>query len=308
MPTVFAVRSAYMTGIWHKWPEEVRAACIECLASFQESDGYVRDPWLRESYPETLDRNERVIDNVRAETRQMLPLLIAIGAKPKYAVPLEHETPDQLSAYIHSQDWSNPWSAGSQWSHQAFMVAASKQAGKDVAALEAALLDCLRVYHHAENGAWYAPDAPAPPVNIQINGAMKICSGLAWFTSPPVMDFTSLARFCLHTARTDDSCSLMNQLFVLESLTRTNKNLVPAGPLEEVALRLLRESLRYYHFREGAFSFYPGRAQHSYYGVAASASGDCADLHGTAMQIWAVSLALKLLNLDEKCGWRLQKI
>jgi hypothetical protein len=309
MSTIFAVKIAYQTGLWADWPQCRKNACITFLQSFQDEDGWVRDPWILAHYAEHPEASPDLQATVRAETRQLLSLLFTLGAKPLYAPPLEYDSPQALSAFTRSLDWSNPWAAGSHWSHQAFLLAAAKAAGKDVSRLEAALLSLLDEYYSPEQGLWFDPSQAPPPVNIRINGAMKIFTGLAWLPKRP-LDHEALIRFCLNTLRLNDSCSLIDQIYVLQQTTAGHDEKSSLGQeAKNAALRLARQSIRYYQWRDGAFSFYPGKAQNFYYaGIPASLGLKTADLHGSAMQTWALALVLQLLECSEDYGWTAQRV
>lgn len=309
MSTVFAVKTAYQTGLWSDWPQHEKDACITFLQSFQDEDGWVRDPWILAYYGEHPEAAPDLQSTIRAETRQLLSLLLTLGAKPLHAPPLEYDSPQALSKFIRSLDWSNPWAAGSHWSHQAFLVTATKAVGKDVSPLEDSLLSLLDEYYDPKRGLWFDLSQAPPPVNIQINGAMKVFTGLAWLPKQSVSHET-LVHFCLNTLRLDDSCSLIDQIYVLQQAMATcDESAALTREAQKAALRLARQCIRYYHWSEGAFSFYPGRAQHAYYaGIPTSFGKKTADLHGSAMQTWALALVLQILGKSEACGWTTQKV
>jgi hypothetical protein len=177
--------------------------------------------------------------------------------------------------------------------------------GKEAGELEDALFRLLSEYCVPETGAWHEPNAPTPPVNIRINGAMKALSGLAWLTPRP-MDYSALINFCLQTLLQNDSCSLLNQLFVLEQTTKEQKSGRSRYLAADAAVKLMKQSLNFYHWSEGAFSFFPHKAQTHYYGVPVSHGEHCADLHGTAMQTWALALAAGFLGIGG--DWTTQKV
>ena len=309
MATVFAAKIAYQTGLWSTWSQKKKDACIAFMLSFQDEDGWVRDPWILDYYDKHPEVYPCLQETIRAETRQLLSLLITLGAKPLYAPPLEYDSPENLIAFIRSFDWSNPWAAASHWSHQAFLIATSKAAGKDVTSLEAALFSVLDEYYHPECGLWFDSSQMPPVSNILINGAMKVFTGLQWLPANP-MNHEPLVRFCLKTMRMDDSCSLLNQIYVLQEATTVhNEKTALTTEARNAAMRLARQTMRYYRWKEGAFSFYPSRAQHCYYaGIPTSKGLKTADLHGSAMQTWALALAMQFLGYSDDCGWAIQRV
>ncbi len=322
--TCFAMKIAWQIGIWDSWSAVRREGCLAFVKSFQRADGWFVDQWLARQA--RLDLKERVglylhrligsnsrraTDyrdniNIRAESRQSASTLLMVEDLPGYPLPIECSTSEEVSRFIHSFDWSHPWSAGSHLSHLLFMLSANEKhfpKRSDYAGLIDTALVCLAALRDSESGCW-CKGSPDPVENL--NGAMKVFSGLQWL-SKPYPDCRRLMDFALDQRLQDDGCSFLNQLFVVYHARLG----VPPGYREEdvrhlghLALARISRFVR----EDGAFSFFEERAQTHYYGANVSQGAPVADLHGTTMMTWATAIALALSAQSEDMGrycWRI---
>ena len=132
--TCFAMRTAWCTGIWDEWPQSQREACIKFVKSFQREDGYFYDEWLVNNAKYTLKWYvKRLLGrvpkhaagnllkmNLRAETRQATGILLMVGERPNFRLPVEVSSRHDMNGYIESLDFESPGSAGSHLSHALF--------------------------------------------------------------------------------------------------------------------------------------------------------------------------------------------
>lgn len=323
--TCFATKIAWQTGIWDRWPEDRKKACVAFIKSFQRADGTFFDPWLARQTKQPLkDRillfmsslsrapSSQTVDdphimNIRAETRQSASTLLMVGDTPAYPLPMECGTLDQIKQYIHSFDWSRPWSAGSHFSHLLFMLSTNQKhfnSHRDLTGSIDTALECLAFLRDPESGCWFT-GTPAP--SEALNGAMKVFSGLQWLDRP-YPDCRSLLDFSLAQPFQEDGCGFLNQLFVVYHARKG----APAGyrfeeiqALGEKALKKISSFVR----DDGAFSFFPNGAQTHYYGASVSTGNLVSDLHGTTMMTWAIALATALASTGAGTHtgvWRIQ--
>lgn len=319
--TVFAAKTAYQIGLWEQWSAARRMACIEFLQSFQEEDGWFRDPWLvenihtpwkahlaalagRRAWPPPSSRQR--IEAIRAETRQSAETLLLLGARPRYPLPSELSSPRDVQAYIAAFDWSKPWAAASHLSHQLALLSINKVGfGLDQAFDEIvdAVLAHLDRIHDPETGGWFTGD-PAPAMII--NGAMKVFGGLQWLERP-YPECVRLLDFALRQPLGSDGCGILNHLYVL---SHALKGAPPGSRQEEVAGLAAKafERIMEFHLPDGGFSFSLNRSQVSYYGARVSRGLCESDLHGTVMMTWGLAFvaALAHLPIAETGPWRVQ--
>lgn len=306
--TVFAAKILYTTGNWQYLDATAKSDMLAFIASFQSADGFFRDPWMLDALKNSGSSSDAVERYIRAETRQALSLLFALEAAPVYPSPLELKGADHARHYMRELDWRNPWGAVSHFSHQCFFLAAARATGRAVPAdIVEALLEELFSHYDPESVTWHINGQPVATPTLTINGLMKMLTGFAWLDSEVYTRLKLDAlweRVCEHVAQTD-ACSLFNHLYVLATISRL-QNFKKTKTLEKFCTSYLASLVPFYRWAEGAFSFFPQRSQETYLEAKITSGSSCADLHGTVMQTWALSLLFQLMGTDS-C-WQPQKV
>ena len=319
--TCFAMKSAWHIGLWQNWSPEVRDGCIEFIKSFQTCDGNFVDEWLlkrigwskrialmkrgrlKEMFRQMfIDTEPAKVRAVRAETRQSAATLIMVGNRPVYPLPVAWQSESAVREFVQSLDWSQPWSAGSHASHLvSFIVMNSQASGEhtiESQMLEAAFEETDR-FLDERTGSWGIGEVS----HIQrINGAMKVLTAYDW-AKRPIPYPERLIDYVLDNTSGDDGCGVLDKIFVLHGASR----MVPGyrtSDLEKICLDALNE-ISEYHQKDGGFSFYPNRAQWTYYDAPVSLGEKQSDMHGAVMFTWACAIALDLLNVREEIGWHI---
>lgn len=307
--SVFAGKILWNTGLWHCLNISERQAITRFIASFQNDDGFFRDPWLVNCLKRLDVSAEDMEQSIRAETRQALSFLLTVGEMPRRPVPIEFTDTDAIRRHMRSLAWENPWGACSHFSHQCFFMAASKSMGLPVpSSMEECLVEELFRHYHPATGTWYDASLPEPSMTVQINGMMKAFTGMAWL-SPEVYTRLNLQASWETVHRyvdQCDSCSLFNQLYVLTELKRLGA-ISGQREISTFYKKYINGLLPFYHWIEGAFSFFPKKSQIAYYcGAPTSLGYNTSDLHGSVMQTWALSLLFSLMNINTT--WQSQKV
>lgn len=324
--TCFAMKIAWQTGIWDQWSYARKESCIKFIQSFQKRNGFFFDPWLAQSVNKNLRlklrflrsfftgspayrtiRKKKLI-NMRAETRQSASTLLMVGTKPKYVLPLEVLSLDDIRKYIDFWDWRFPWSAGSHLSHLIFFLSVNKMifnVPDNYEELISYILNFLNTIRDPGTGTWFVGD---PSDYQKINGAMKILSGFDWINNK-YPDCTSLIDFALRLPFAEDGCGFLDRLYVLQQALKGAPHNYRIDEIRNVARKSLE---RIYNFKksDGGFSFFPNRSQNNYYGVKVSKGYPVGDLHGSVLITWAIAIALDLLGEEAPCGfeyWRCHK-
>jgi hypothetical protein len=315
MPTVFAMKIAWQTGVWKQWPAALRAAAIKRVTDAQRVDGTYVDAWTRRqnrpSWREwakiALMRNrlsdvlshyrEWAPKIVRAETRQNISTLLMVEHMPQYAPPVELTGYNDTRRFLEGLDWSDPWGAGSHLSHQAMLSAVHQRLEtKEVrhGEIVEAICEFLKEIYHDDSGTWYKGDGQDEV--IKINGTMKVFSGLQWI-SHPFYDHKNLIDLILGQPFHSSGCHFTNSLFTLYNILKTQNGSYRLNEIKERA-RLASRYLML-HKKEGAgFSFNRSSAQQYYYTARTSKGFDEADIHGTVMYTWSCAMIIEILKED----------
>jgi|APSaa5957512622_1039677.scaffolds.fasta_scaffold14116_2 hypothetical protein len=322
MATCFAMKIAWQTGIWESWDEKMRIACVDFVKSFQTSEGWFKDPWLAANVkPDMKDYlrvlsgrctwsslQNRLTESLRAETRQSAATLLMVEASPKFPLPLEVTSGDDVVRYVQVLDWRNPWGAASHVSHQLFMLAVNKKCfgvPRDYEQFIDIFLEQLSKYYDPATGTWYQGN---PSDDIKINGSMKVFSGLQWLDRP-YPDTRVLLDFSLKQPFESDGCGFLNRLFVVYQAQKGVEEGYRAGEIKKLAQDALKRVVEFRH-ADGSFPFYKDKAQTRYYSACVSKGLPLSDLHGTTMFTWAIALCLELLGEDAPEGaevWKAHK-
>lgn len=320
--TCFAMKIAWQTGVWSDWSQEKKDACIKFVQSFQRDDGYFFDSWLHANSKPTLRdfvsvllgksswhnfRNKN-FNNLRAETRQSASTLLMVGASPLNVLPFEAVTSDDVKKYLRKLDWTNPWSAGSHFSHLVFFLTVNSRCfgiPENLDELITVCLDSINKYFDIESGTWFAGN---PPEDIKINGAMKILTALQW-VKKPYPDLSRLMDFALNQDFIPDACGFLNRLFVVQQASKGVAIDYKITDRLNLAYHSL-EKLKDFRSSDGGFSFFYNKTQVNYYSAKVSEGFPVSDLHGTVMITWAIAIALEMISEignREHYGWVGQK-
>ncbi|MBN1493696.1 MAG: hypothetical protein JW938_06065 [Candidatus Omnitrophica bacterium] len=320
--TVFAMKIAWQTGIWERWPDDTKRACIDFIRSFQERDGRFVDPWLSAEVKMGLkdygrlilgkyDRRflqERKERNILAETRQGAASLIMVGLKPDYPLPVYVRQTGEVARYFDSFDWSKPWNTASQISKQLMFLSVNKKYFADEPMCDLLIdeiLKCLANIRDDATGTWFTG---APSSADKINGAMKIFTGLQW-VDRPFPDCTRLLDFALRQPFGTDGCGFLNRLFVVYQCRKVTPKEFRQNEISLLATNAL-DRLQAFKKGDGGFSFYQDKAQSCFLGAPTSRGDAISDMHGTVMISWALAIIAELLGDSAPPGsqeWRVHK-
>jgi len=313
--TVFAVKILYTLGQLEVISENHRKVLADFMLSFQKEDGSISDPLVHRK--SRLSNMENAIRNfsfsniageqtIRAETRQAMSSLRLLDVRPERMYGKIPYGVEGVEKYLRSLNWRDPWSAGSHFSHLLFF---HKYNGRvfghrreesermiDVA------VDYVNGMQSKDDGVWYA--GTSVPVQLKINGAMKILTGLK---AAGRMDFKypdKIIDLVLPAKNNDHSCDNFNIVYVLKYANEMTGGTYRNPEIQDFCRRRISIYRKYYHPDAGGFSFFPGQSNIGYYGARITKGFNEPDIHGTCLFLWGISLISQLLNLSEHLGYK----
>jgi len=312
--TCFAMRTAWQTGLWEEWSREKRKNCIDYIKSFQLDNGYFYEPVIvenKEQYIKTYlkyllgrinanDLKNRKIYHLRADTRQSIGTLFMVGEVPNNILPMEIDNLDDIKEYFNNLNWSNPWGAGSQFSHLMFILGINRKyfgLKQNYEEYVSTIMNCLDSIKDPITGTWFMG---SPMDSLKINGAMKILAGLYWINKE-CNEIERLIDFALDQPFLFNGCDFFNRLFVIYRAYNQNKSSYRIEDIKNLAFIALQH-IDSFKKPDGGFSFFEKTASKKYYGIRVSSGGAISDLHGTAMITWAISIICHLLGKDAPVG------
>ncbi len=302
---IFALKLYSMLG---ETRESIISPIINRILSFQKPDGSIYDPivfrksFLRNAAADLSRGRFGNLDNheyIRAETRQAYSSLLLHGIIPDHIYTNIPTTPDRIRSYIRKLDWTHPWGAGSHFSHLMFFLSLMHQSKKldaeSFLIAKQTALDELASLHHQNDGAWYLGN----PSKLQkINGAMKVLTGMLW--ADAVLTYPEqLIDLCLSHTDPIHACDQFNKTMVLRYADAATGSSYKRTEIEAWCENALNDWQSYFHPEQGGFSFWKGRANERYYGARISRGLNEADIHGTVLFVWGLSMMAKLMPIPE---------
>lgn len=243
-------------------------------------------------------RNDSLHYFVRAETKQALATLKQVGENSKFVYHDYPKTDQQINNYLDKLDWSKPWSAGAQFAGLCVFSSINDESSYKEKEF---LINFIDKKVNNEDGGYYSGEKPN--LTELVNGTMKIITGLDW------LDYSihypkKIIDLCLSNKPSQAGCDLVDYVYVLFRCSKqTNYR------KKEIVLYLLDLiGLISNHFfpDSGGFSYDIKKSQKLYYGVKITNQKNVADLHGTLLLTWALSM---IFNLSERSDntWNILK-
>ena len=305
---VFAVKLLFMLNQLKNLNSLERNNIIRSIKSFERSNSYIYDTlvskitlknrlmdFVRHPHLEYLFNEE----TKRAETRQALASLLCLEAKPEKPFLHIPYTINEVNDYLGKLDWNNPWHAGSHFSHLLFFYNSNRvlfgYKEKLTEELKQYAIKWVNRLQSENDGTWYKG---VVPLNIKINGAMKILTGLAASNYFSINYVQRLMDTCLEGINDSHACDNFNIVYVLYFCSQiTDYKRDDINNFFRARLEIYRE---YFYPELGGFSFQKNKANDTYYGATITKGLNEPDIHGTMMFTWGISLISQVIDLGFK--------
>lgn len=298
---VFAVKSYYTLGLLDQLPHTEQEALATFITSFQQPNGRIIDPLVKEKAfwrEKVIAVKNRSTQNffhketARAETRQAISALTLLGKQPDIQ-PSAPNTSKAIDSYLSRLNWSIPWGAGSHFSHLLFFLTHSALPNKDELITHA--INWVNQLQDPKTGSWHKGN---PPVAQQINGAMKIITGLKATDHMQFDHAEQLIDLALSATNDRQACDNFNVIYVLKYANEMTGGTYRLDEIKDFAENRLNLYREYYFPEQGGFSFYKGKARRSYYGARITEGLNEPDIHGTTLFLWGIALITQILDLE----------
>lgn len=319
----YSLKIIYMIGEWEKLNKTKQKDWISYINSFQTNfNGFPLNSYVDEGYIKNINKknvlkvsknivkssltrlrikefeteNDRILNSIRAESKQAIATLHQVGGKnlnPYLDFPRSEES---ILDFLNNLDWAYPWHSGAQYAGLCVFTKTQEFENKRV--------DILQSYADKlvdkDTGAYFLG---AKPNNTElINGAMKMLTGFDWLDID-IHYPDKLIDMCLSITPQNEGCDIVDIIYVLHQSSKTTDY-----RKSEILkyLENLVELINMHSFKNtGGFSYHVNKSQTSYYGVKFSKGLNTPDLHGTTLLVWALSM-IKSLK-DENSEWNTLK-
>ena len=309
--SVYALKIYYTLGI-EKNHDVLDAA--NYIKSFYHGDGQIYDDFI---FKKAFFRN--ILSSVkhkrwanilneqykRAETRQSYSSLMLYDELPQNIALNIPKNEKEINKYLSKLNWNEPWGAGSHFSHLMFFYKLAFQ-GENIGQDEYDnyvnySINWVNKLQHPKDGGWYKGKQED---RFIINGAMKIITGLITIDRTDFNYAKELVDTCLRSTNDKHACDNFNIILVLNYASKLLNRDYRQQEIEKFAVNRLQKYKVHYKKEQGGFSFFPYHSNHNYYGVTITEGLNEADIHGTVLFLWGISIASQILGIEKEIGFR----
>ena len=320
----FGLKIYYILGLWDELDNLYKTNWLNYINSFQVQsknfpiNSYI-DKILLENYTGSKYKNF-LIDNIKsllnifpqfeyeknkkkmfkainADTKQAISTIYQVGSENNSKVENKFTQNQSVEAYLNGFDWSKPWNAGAQFSSLCVFSTTQNFDIKDE------LNKFINKKVDETTGSYFS-EKPTSNREI-INGAMKVISGLDWLDEP-IHYPDKLIDFCIHNGPILEGCDVVDYVYVLFKCSQQTK--YKKNEVNEILLQQLNQIKKLYRVDEGGFSYFTDTSQTHYYGAEIISKTKQADIHGTLLCLWALTMISQNIEQDQfELKWNLIK-
>lgn len=317
----FAIKCLFMLGEWDNLEDDKKNSWINYLNSFQiKNNKFIENSYIDEVFldyygsfhlsrdiknlaktginivlPNRYEsKKNRLAKTFVAESKQAIATLNQIGSASKFSYNEFPQNNNDINDYLDGFNWNKPWNAGAQFA--SICVFSSTQLKSEEKKLSFSLLENFinnKLNH--ENGLYYEGQYPGSVETI--NGTMKVLTGFEWI-NVNIHYPKKIIDYCLDNKPNSEGCDLVDIIYVLyrcSSETDYRKKDI-SSYFDELETQIMT----HYRPEEGGFSYFLNKSQTHYYNLPISKGNNLADLHGTTLLLWAMTLINNFRESEEK--------
>ncbi len=300
----FAADLIYMLN--RNLSEQQKGQQAEFFNSFQDSEtGFYNEPFLHELYDSTIDRVIEMSGTYLSF--QVCGAMEAIGRLPKYPFRFYEFALKKgaITKYIEEKlPWDySPWGAGGWIDSIATMLLMNVKMGYETYKLPFdEILLWLKKHQNPETGLWGDPNSSQGVTGL-VNGGYHLLRG-TYFQSEIELPYTeNIINNCIFIYRTNnyfrhgcgEGCHDLDLFDLMVQTTRYNQA-YRKDEITDICKERLDE-ISSFQNDDGAFSFFPHRAQteHNYYRI--SAGMEESDIQGTVFYLHTIRRISEYLGI-----------
>jgi len=308
--SVFALKLYYLLGFEK---DQNIMELSEYIKSFTKN-GYIYDQFI---YRKGFFRNllasvkNKTFDDmlnqkyINAESRQAYSALMLYGETPNSVNMWFPKNEEEIDEYLSKLNWNEPWGAGSHFSHLMFFIKLAYKANnidkKQFDILSDYAVSWINKIQNKTTGGWYKGK---PKNRYIINGAMKVITGLIAVDKCEFDYAKQLIDLSLEATNDIDACDNFNIILVLNYASKLLNRVYRQDEIKSFALNRLEKYKAHYKENHGGFSFFLNGTNIRYYGAKITKGYNEADIHGTVLFMWGISIIVQILGEDNKFKFR----
>mgnify|MGYP006144690521 CR=1 FL=1 len=231
---------------------------------------------------ETLE--QKLINSIRAETKQTISTLSEIGQSPKNKYLEFPQDETEIKYFLNTLNWNKPWASGAQFASLCVFTKTQLQDSK-YQKTQAILAEFSSILANSVTGAYHLSYVPSN--QELINGSMKIISGLDWIDIQ-IHFPEKLIDLCLSIKPETEGCDLVDIIYVLYKCSQQSPH--RKKDIDRFFSEMHSKIFLNFNSDDGSFSYFTKKSQTHYYGVKITEGLNTADIHGTTLLLWALSM------------------
>ncbi len=309
--TCYAMKCYFMLNKWEKLNLEVKEDWVSYINSFQSRnkkfpdssyiDNVVLDDYESFNLKKGLKNfikfsantmgvksyeleKQKLNKTIVAETKQAISTLYMVENKNQFPYLDFPKKEEDINKYLNTFDWNRPWNAGAQFASLCVFVSTQLTGDERIRVINF-LEKFINNKVDKESGLYFENKLPNSVESI--NGAMKVLTGFEWLESK-IHYPEKIIDYCLKQEPNNEGCDLVDIVYVLNRCGKQTdyKKVEIIDYLNFVETMIMKHYIK----EDGGFSYFIGKSQTYYYGVKISNGFPKADIHGTTLLIWALSL------------------
>lgn len=309
--STFALKIYYVLGLEKN--EDI-VNCASYIKSFLKNSKSFYDPlvykksFLRNLVSSVRSKDFLNINNqkyINAETRQAFSSLLLFDELPSDIQVSLPNSKQGIDGYLSNLNWHEPWAAGSHFSHLMFFLSLARKikqiSDEEYLVLKEFSLQWINNIRQEKDGGWYLGTQSDRYV---INGAMKIITGLINIQSEKFLYAKELVDTCLRSVNDEHACDNFNIIFVLNYASKVLNRSYRNEEIRLFAIDRLAKYKEHYVSEQGGFKFFPHKSNDVYYGAKISKGLNEADIHGTVLFMWGISIVVQILEIEDELGFQ----
>ena len=325
--STYAMKLFYMTGLWNEISTSKQNSWVNKINTYQKNNEllpensyidetllnyYLKPPLVKKAKNKLKKQvsnfskinyyslDQELINAVRAETKQAISTIYQVGYKNIKSYDDFPNKELEIVSFLESFDWSKPWDAGANFSSICVFNNTQLEI-KEFEKNKEVLYKFSSKIVDEETGGYFIGSTPSE--TELINGAMKVITGLDWLDLP-VHKPEKLIDYCLGITPKNEGCDIVDLVYVLFKCSEQSD--YRKNEIIEFLVELNELIFDHYFKDSGGFSYYLNRSQMYYNGLIISEGKSTADIHGTLLLCWAISMIDKISE-SNYLGWNIIK-
>ena len=316
----YALKIFYITGAWEDINQDRKVNWTDYINSYQKTienfpaNSFIDDEYLNSflnySKKETIKNNlkkilnntskknylineDKILNFIRAETKQSLASLIEIKASLKNKFLEFPSNEHEINKFIYGLNWNYPWSSGGQLA--AISLFSKTQLDDSTFQKNKKIIESfLSKLVNVKDGMYY--DSIKQPKNFElVNGAMKVISAMDWLDME-IHYPEKIIDTCLDIDPISEGCDIVDIVYVLHKCSKQTS--YKKNEIVNYFSKILDLIYQHYKPELGGFSYFKNRCQTNYYDVQFANESNTADIHGTVLMLWAVIMIMDTTEIE----------